>query len=116
MGQGPGSGSGLIRIDVGASVVRAVIITTGGGTEENVPACLLVSSATTNEVDLYEGEAGVAFFPDQTSELKKLRQRGGLFIGGEGLTISASAVLDKTGGELQLLDCPTTTSTLRLRG
>lgn len=115
IGQGPGSGSGLIRLDTGIYPAALAIQNTGGSTEMNIPALNWTGTAAGNSVEVLAGDVGIGFFADQEPQLLRIEQRGGRLQAGEGLTFDSSAVIEKTGGELKLYEAALTSATLRIR-
>ncbi len=111
IGAGDGSGSNRLRFDFGESQFLLTLLETGGSLEPGVPPCLILGSHADNELQVLEGDIGVAFFSTQTSVLSRLVVRGGRVTLGN----VALGELDKTAGEL-IADEATLTGTLTIRG
>lgn len=60
IGAGAGSGSGRIRLDLGSVVSTVLILNSGSGGQQGVPAILLKGSNTSNVVTVVSGIAGLA--------------------------------------------------------
>ncbi len=111
IGAGDGSGSNRLRFDFGDSQFLLTLLETGGSLEPGVPPCLILGSHADNELQVLEGDIGVAFFSTESSVLSRLVIRGGrVTLGNVSL-----GELDKTAGEL-IADEATLTGALTIRG
>lgn len=96
IGAGDGAGSGRLKLDFGKDAVDIKILNSGGSIEAAVPAIVLNIDNALAELDVDQGEVGVAYFSDQAFSLYAIIQSGGLIRMGEG---NLSGFQDRTGGE-----------------
>lgn len=111
IGAGEGTGSNRLRFDFGECPFVLTVLQTGGSLEPGVPPCLILGTHADNELQVLEGEVGVAFFSTETSVLSQLTIRGGRVTLGK-VTLGE---LDKTAGEL-IADESTLNGALTIRG
>jgi hypothetical protein len=104
IGNGPGQGSGRIKIANGTSQATVNVRSTGQASETGVPAFLWKGTAATNVFNITKGDAGIGFFADDAATVATLRvgyqtnQLGDSSVAcGEGVTLTTVNV---TGGEL----------------
>lgn len=86
LGVGEGQGSSRLRIDAGAGLFKAHIYGSGSREVTGVPVILLAGTNSNNELNNYNGDVGVAFYPTQSAALVRLRN-------GDGPTSSAKTYL-----------------------
>lgn len=78
VGGGDGNGSREMYLDLDNSPLAGRVINTGQGRSPASPALqLLVDSAASAELDVTEGEVGIALQPDDESALELIRATGG---------------------------------------
>lgn len=116
IGQGEGNGSGLMRFDFGAYQINLESILTGSSLEQDRQALQVVGSNAANSFDLYDGELGIAVFSDESGTVKTFNQRGGSCVMGESITFPSGAVIDKTAGDLTIMNAAAASTVFKLRG
>jgi hypothetical protein len=116
IGQGTGPGSGLIRINVGPYAARAEVLITGGATEQEAPPFNWRGTSAANALDSKGGESAFCYFSDQEGVLLTIVQTGGRVTIGEGTDLASGATINKTAGELRMMEVETTAATIRIRG
>lgn len=143
IGQGPGIGSGRIKIDAGASTTTFVVHNTGQPIEQGIPPVLLKGTDAANTLTVNKGSVGVAVLPyDEATGAEETATIATLNVGyvtnpagdavvqcGPGVTLTtinqsggkleietAVTTITKTAGELQLLGNSVTVGTLNERG
>ena len=116
IGQGEGSGSGLIRLDTGLDQVTLEVLGSGGADETNMPALNWLGVNSANVVTIYDGDFGAAYFAGEVATLNRLNEYAGQVRLGSVTFAGSSPMLDKTGGELTTRDQATLSGVLRLRG
>lgn len=77
LGLGEGQGNSRIRIDAGAGLFKAHVYATGAREVTGVPVVLLAGTNASNELNNYNGDVGVAFYPTQSCTLLRLRNGSG---------------------------------------
>ena len=100
IGSGTGSGSGRMKLDFGVDDVDVKVLNTGGSIEAAVPALLLQINNVGAELDVDNGEVGVAYESDQVYALYAVKQQEGYLEMGEG---TISGFVDRTGGDFKSL-------------
>lgn len=115
-GQGEGSGSGLIRLYTGAYQFNLESIVTGGSIEPDRPALHVSGSSDLNTIELYDGDLGVAVYADESASILTYNQRGGTCVMGENITFPSGAVIDKTDGDLTIMNAAAASTVMKLRG
>ena len=68
--------SGRIKIDFGTVQTACQQDASGTGVEQNIPAVLLKGTHASNEFDVFGGQAGIAFFPQDSATALTLRVGG----------------------------------------
>lgn len=114
IGSGPGQGSGRIKIDNNTSQATVNVQSTGQTLEAGVPTFLWKGTDSANVFNITKGDAGIAFFADDTATVATLRvgyqnnQLGDSEVEcGGGTTLTT---LDVTGGTLTTRSNVTTAS------
>jgi hypothetical protein len=104
IGNGPGQGSGRIKINNGTSEATVNVRSTGQATETGVPSFLWKGTHASTVFNITKGDAGIGFFADDSATVATLRvgyqtnQLGdSSVLCGEGVTLTTVNV---TGGEL----------------
>ncbi len=72
IGQGPGSGSGRIKLNLGSVQATVSIYGTGSPADVGLEALLLVGTHASNVLSIYKGSVGVAVLPSETAVLATL--------------------------------------------
>lgn len=116
LGQGPGSSSGLIRMDYGTDQVNLEVLGSAGSSESGVPAINILNTNSASVINVFDGELGIAYFAFETSTINRLNERAGSVTLGSVTFAGTQPMIDKTGGELVTRDQATMSGVLRLRG
>lgn len=96
IGGGAGRGSSLLRLDLGYSEGTLRVIRTDSTSEVDRPSCCLLMESDVLDVELINGDVGLAAFDEETCTLADLVQQSGALFCGE---VSVSS-LQKQGGRL----------------
>jgi hypothetical protein len=142
IGQGPGQGSGRIKINTGASASTFIIYNTGTPLEANIPAVLIKGTDITS-VTVNKGSVGIAALPyDESGAAEEAATVTTLNVGyvtnqnadadvqcGSGVTLttvnqsggrleinSAATTVNITGGTLTVAGTGVTVATLNIEG
>ena len=73
IGEGPGSGSGRIKLNQGAAQTAVTVRNTGSSVETGLPALLWKGTHASNLVSVFKGSVGVAVFGGETATIATLR-------------------------------------------
>ncbi|MHC4500927.1 MAG: hypothetical protein ACYS21_17645, partial [Planctomycetota bacterium] len=73
LGEGDGSGSGLIRLDTGAADAAMVIYDTGSRVDDLVPAVEWVGTGSSNAITVYRGSFGAALLETDSGAISTLK-------------------------------------------
>lgn len=104
IGEGIGTMSGLIRINLGSAQTTAIVLATGTPSETNVPALLLLGTNASNVLYVISGSVGTAFFDSEASTWATVESSGTLRIG-DGATLTN---VDVNGGAYTSYSATTT--------
>ena len=77
IGHGDGSGPSKVALNVGSVAAALEIRDSGGSSESGVPAITWRGTSTSNTIQQYGGELGIAQYSDQSATVATLIQRGG---------------------------------------
>ena len=101
LSEGSGSSCGMVRIDSADFPVELEILGAGGPKEQSLPAVMWIGSHSSNLVNNYGGDLGVALLRDEVSSFGRLNMRAGATSLGPGVTVSGSGttIIDVTGGK-----------------
>jgi hypothetical protein len=112
IGQGNGSGSGMVQIDCGSVQSVWDVYSTGQSSQQGVPALLLAGTNASNVLNIQQGNVGVAFDPGILSALatvnigfQQSQQTDVTLVLGAGCTLGA---INQDGGNLTLSSNVTT--------
>ncbi len=118
IGEGPGTGSGRIRIDNLTTEIDVIVHNTGDRAETNVPSVLWKGTHIANTMTINKGFVGIAFYPGEAAALASLKQTYRTkpktdtdVVVGNGVTQLTTVA--KNGGTLQL---STSTTVMVLAG
>ena len=100
LGEGPGSASGLVRIDSGTWPITLEALAASGSAEPGLPAMLWLGEHADNAIQNIDGDLGIALLVNETVTLHHLVQRAGSAELGAGVTFTSGGYIDKTGGTL----------------
>jgi hypothetical protein len=122
LGVGEGPGSNLQRFAAGAGQSIVNVFSSGTSTVTGVPSVLFTGTHASNVLNNFNGNVGVAFFPDESSVLATVRHGNGsntqakTYLG-SGVTLT-SATITVNGGTMKTNSalCTTTGSVTILAG
>lgn len=72
IGEGPGQGSGRIKIDTGSNATTLTVVDTGSPAEADVPALLWKGAHNSNVVNVYRGSGAAAWLGKETATIATL--------------------------------------------
>lgn len=98
--EGSGPSCGMIRFDSDNFPVTVELLGSAGAKESSLPAVLWKGTSTTNVVDNFGADLGVALLRSETANIGTFTQRAGASNLGPGVTITPDGVFDVTGGKL----------------
>lgn len=91
VGDGDGTGSGLIRIDAGNSAGQITVNQTGSSEELNKPPVVIDALSDTLNVLVQGGDVGIAVYQDETAKIGSFNViDGSLFVGS--VTVAGNAI------------------------
>lgn len=112
VGQGPGQGSGRLRVNLGSVQTAAIVTRTGASLDGDAQALRLRGTNASNTLEVRGGTVGVAAVGGTSATVATLRVSGGRVLCGVGTTLttvvqsggamtlnSALTTLTKTGGD-----------------
>ena len=77
IGHGDGSGPSKVALNVGSVAAALEIRDSGGSSESGIPAITWRGTSSSNAIQQYGGELGIAQYSDQSATVATLIQRGG---------------------------------------
>jgi hypothetical protein len=77
IGHGDGSGPSKVSLNVGSVATAIEIRDSGGSSESGIPAITWRGTSSSNAIQQYGGELGIAQYSDQAATVATLIQRGG---------------------------------------
>jgi hypothetical protein len=77
IGHGDGSGPSKVALNVGSVAAAIEIRDSGGSSESGIPAITWRGTSSSNAIQQYGGELGIAQYSDQSATVATLIQRGG---------------------------------------
>ena len=86
IGAGEVAGSSRLKLDFGSVANTTEVRSTGDGTEQVIPACLLKGTNTGNVLDVQTGDIGYSFFGGEAGALATLRNVSGSVQTGNAMT------------------------------
>lgn len=115
--EGEGSGSQLVRIDCGAGRATWHFYGYGSRLLTSQPCILLLGTHANNEINVPQGDVGVAFFDGETSTLLTVRAGSSAITGsslrlGDGVTLTGADI--NIGGASVYIDSATATADIDL--
>lgn len=109
IGEGPGNGSGFMRLNAGAGRTDVLVYGTGARTYAGIPALNWRGTHANNTVTNYAGDMGIATFPGDTATVATLRTgdptNQAKTLCGSGVTLTTVV---QNGGELETNSAATT--------
>lgn len=99
IGEGGGSSSGRIRLDLGNDQTTVEIHKTGGAIEVGVPALTIKGTNDQNDYEQFDGDVGLGFFEGEEFRFKKLRVHAGSMFYGR-IVSSANCEFRNLGGTI----------------
>lgn len=95
VGVGEGAGQPRFKLNLADSQANIKVLSTGGSQESGVPTMLILTNHASTNLEIIDGDVGVAFHEGETSTFNRLTLRGG----GARLGSVTFSELDHTGGE-----------------
>lgn len=100
LGTGAGGSSNRINIDTGIDQTSIMAVSSGGQIETGVNAILWRGLNASNELQVMQGDLGVAIFPEESASFDSLLQYGGSVCLGRNVT---GNTVQRTGGSTSSL-------------
>ena len=124
VGEGPGNGSGRIRIDFdGATGTTLRVYATGSGLDSDIAPLQIANMGTTSTVEVFGGELDINYKGGESGDVTTFRQTGGTVRMGSGTDLTTGTqTIDQQAGTLEVNSAcdtilqKTTAGTITIRG